>query len=112
MSYSTPPPRKARLGLALTCGALLLLAGSCQKMSDEPQPVEANAVQGTLKSAAAKEPKEPKNQGKFMYFASSADFQRTIKLLGTAQEGESETARLEKWETSTASIPCAPITPS
>ena len=67
-------------------------------MSDEPQPVEAEAVQGTLKSATDKEPKEPKNQGKYMYFASSADLQRTIKLLGTAQEGESETARLEKWE--------------
>jgi hypothetical protein len=90
-------PHKRHLGLALACSLFLSLVG-CQKLSDDLQPIGADAIQGAKGSQQLTEAKEPQNKGKYMYFASVADFQRTIKELGTPRSGEEETARLEKWE--------------
>lgn len=56
------------------------------------QPIAATRTQEAVVS------KEPQNKGKYLAFASSADFEAAIKALAVADPNESETARLEKWE--------------
>lgn len=73
--------------------SLLLATTACQKESGvAPSPSGASVTQ------AAHGSNEPVNKGKYLAFASSADFLATAKQLDQLEAGESSTNHLEKWE--------------
>ena len=81
-----------RFALLTSCG--LLVAGtSCQKESSiVPSPTATSASQGVQGS------KEPKNKGRYLAFATSADFLEMAAQLDKLEPGESSAQHLEKWE--------------
>ncbi|MET4106628.1 hypothetical protein [Hymenobacter sp. UYP22] len=72
----------------------LLLAGSaCQKETDSsPSPAATHATQ------EAKGAREPKNKGRYLAFATSADFLEAAAQLDKLAPGETTTQHLEQWE--------------
>lgn len=81
-----------RFALLTSC-SLLLASTACQKESGvSPNPNIATSTQ------EAKGSKEPKNKGKFLSFASRADFLAVAQQLDKMGAGEGTENHLEKWE--------------